>query len=120
MDISPLSSALSGMSAHATKLAVAANNIANINTDQFKKSTATIESNISGQPETKITQSTTPGAILVNSEGLPEGETIRELSNVDIAEELVQMKVAEYGYKANIGVIRTQDEMIGTILDIIA
>lgn len=120
MEVSPLYSALAGMSVNAQRLAVAANNIANINTDSYKSSSATIESGPGGQPQTQITQSTTSGALIANPEGLPEGAATRELSNVELSNEFVQMKISEYGYKANISVIRTQDEMVGTILDILA
>ena len=57
--------------------------------------------------------------MVLNPEGLPGGDMFRELSNVDMVDEFVQMRLAEHGYRANISVIRVQDEMIGTILDII-
>jgi flagellar basal-body rod protein FlgG len=41
-----------------------------------------------------------------------------ETSNVDIAEEVVNQILAKTAFKANANVIRTADEMIGTILDI--
>ena len=119
MDVSALHVAASGLAANAAKAAVSAHNIANINTDGFKKSRAVIESNEAGQPEVKITESTASGPIVSNPEGLPEGEKYREMSNVDLAEEFVQMTLAEYGYKANSSVVRIQDEMVGTILDIL-
>lgn len=120
MNISPLHSAIAGMNVNAAKLSVAAHNIANINTDSFKASTATIESNAGGYPEVKISLSTNPGAMIPTSGGLPEGEETRELSNVDMVNEFVQMKISEYGYRANTSIIRTQDEMLGSIIDIIA
>jgi len=120
MNVSPLNSAIAGMYANAAKLAAAAHNIANVNTDGFKKSYAVIESSASGQPDITLSLSGTPGSIVQAGEGLPEGDTTRELSNVDMADELIQMRIAEYGYRSNFSVIRTQDEMIGTVLDIIA
>ena len=41
-----------------------------------------------------------------------------ESSNVDIVEESVNLITASAGYKANIKVIKAQDELLGTILDI--
>ncbi len=41
-----------------------------------------------------------------------------ESSNVDIVEESVNLITASAGYKANINVIKAQDELLGTILDI--
>lgn len=120
MPISPLHSAAAGMFANAAKLAVAAHNIANSSTDGYKKYTAVIEAGSSGQPQARITRSTAPGTIIPVDEGLPEGDGIRELSNVDFTEEFVAMRIASYGYRANASVIRTQDQLLGSILDIIA
>lgn len=119
MNVTSLYVAVSGLAANAAQAAVSAHNVANVNTDGFKKSRATIEANQAGQPEVKVTESNTPGPIVSNPEGLPGGEQFREMSNVDLAEEFIQMRIAEFGYKANISIIRVQDEMIGTILDII-
>ena len=41
-----------------------------------------------------------------------------EGSNVDITEEIVDQIVAKAAFKANINVIKTNDELLGTILDI--
>ncbi len=119
MDVSALHVAASGLAANAAKAAVSAYNIVNANTDEFKKNRATIESNETGGPEARINKSNTPGPIVSNPEGLPEEEQYRELSNVDLAEEFVRMGAAENGYRANVSIVRVQDEMIGTILDII-
>ena len=120
MEISPLHAAMAGLTAHATKMAVAANNIANINTYSFKRSQAHIEAGAMNLPQTRVTQSTAPGPLIPQPVGLPGGETFVEMSNVDLAEEFVQMKLAEFGYKASASLIYAGDEMVGTILDIIA
>ena len=41
-----------------------------------------------------------------------------EASNVDIARESVSLMVSENGYKASINAIKTQNEMLGSILDL--
>lgn len=41
-----------------------------------------------------------------------------EMSNVDIAAEVVDQILAKTAFKANASVIRTSDEMVGTLLDI--
>ncbi len=114
------SSAISGINSNATRAAVAANNIANINTPGVKASRVTVESSGSGQPETHITESTEEGSRLTRPDGLPEGAGFEEASNVDLAEEFVQLQISESGYNANAAVIRTQGEMLGTILNILA
>ena len=49
---------------------------------------------------------------VVEGKPLPEGRTT-------LAEEFVHMKLAEIGYKASTSILQAQDEMIGTVLDII-
>jgi flagellar basal-body rod protein FlgC len=114
------SSAISGISSNATRTAVAANNIANANTSGFKASRITVESSGSCRQETHITESTEPGSLLPGSDGLPEGSELEETSNVDLAEEFVQLQISEHGYSANAAVIKTQGEMLGTLLDMLA
>ncbi len=41
-----------------------------------------------------------------------------EISNVDIARESVNLMLSETGYKASINAIKTQSEMLGSILDL--
>ena len=91
------SSAISGISSNATRAAVAANNIANANTSGFKASRVTVESSGSGRQETHITKSTEPGSLLPRPDGLPEGSELEETSNVDLAEEFVQLQISEQG-----------------------
>ncbi len=68
-----------------------------------------LETAASGSPVVGI-----PGAS--NSGSVISG--VLESSNVNIAEEAVNMILAKTAFKANANVIRTADEMIGTILDI--
>ncbi len=119
MQVYPLHSALAGLLANAEKAAVAAHNIANANTPGFKKSTATVETTAGGQPGVKVTQSDTPGDIIPAPEGLPDTEQFVEMSNVNWVEEFIQMKLAQHGYTANASLVQTQDQMVGTILDIL-
>ena len=44
----------------------------------------------------------------------------KELSNVDLADEMTGMIPTEIGYKANLKTLRAHDEMIGTLLDTLA
>ncbi len=119
MNVSSLYVAASGLAANSAKAAVSAHNIANVNTDGYKKSRAVIESNPAGQPEVKVSESNAAGPVVQEPEGLPGGKRTRELSNVDFAEEFIQTTMAGYGYRANASIVRVQDEMVGTILDIL-
>jgi flagellar basal-body rod protein FlgC len=114
------SSAIPGISSNATRAAVTANNIANANTSGFKARGVTVESSGSGRQKTHITKSTEPGSLLPRPDGLPEGSELEETSNVDLAEEFVQLQLSEHGYSANAAVIKTQGEMLGSLLDMLA
>ena len=59
---------------------------------------------IAGNPGTGGLGNVIPGAL--------------ELSNVDLIKEAVDQIVAKAGFKANVNIIRTADEMLGTLLDI--
>lgn len=119
MVVNPLHSAIAGMAVHAAKMAVHAHNVANVNTDEFKRSEAVIESNPGG-PSITVTESTSPGPVVSEPEGLPGGPVSRELSNVNLPEEMVQMVIAKHGYMASAQVILTQSETLGSLIDIIA
>jgi flagellar hook protein FlgE len=43
----------------------------------------------------------------------------RETSNVDLAAELAQMMIAQRGYEANIQALKTQNEVLKSIMDIV-
>ena len=115
--ISPLSSALSALSAFGKKMSVTSNNIANVNTDEFKKSRTTMQEGTHGGVKARIEEVDTPGYI---KETVNEaGETVEvETSNVDLAEELTEMIPTKTAYSANLKSIKVHDEMMGSLLDI--
>lgn len=112
--ISGISSSLSGLSAFSRKLSNVAGNVANANTDGYRKTTATIVEDRNGLPEVSSRTIDTPGSLIQETDG-----TLRELSNVELAEEFPQMMISRRGYEANIKALKTQNEMIGSILDIL-
>jgi flagellar basal-body rod protein FlgG len=67
-------------------------------------------------------ESAASGAPVVGNPGAGGLGTVRsgflEGSNVDITEEIVDQIVAKAAFKANVNVIKANDEMLGTILDI--
>lgn len=115
--LSGIDSNTSALRAFSKQLAVSANNVANAFSDEFKKSRAINTEGANGQVETEITRINTPGP-LVDDPKSTTGE-LKELSNTDIAEELISQIAIEYGYKANAKVIRNYDEMMGTLVDMI-
>ena len=112
-----IQSTLSAIKAFGQKMGVTANNIANVETEGFKKSTATLVEGHKNNVEVEITQPDIPGPIVVD--GTDGHLTEREMSNVDLAEEIPQTMIAQRGYEANLAALRTQDEMLKSIIDII-
>lgn len=115
--ISSIGSNLSALNAFGKKLGVTSNNIANSETEGFKKSRAVIKEGENNEVEVEIKRIDTPGPIV--SEVVDGNITEKELSNVDPAEEIPQTISIQRGYEANIKVIESQEEMLGSILDII-
>jgi len=115
--INGIGCAMSGLKAHKTKMDVAANNIANVNTDGFKKSKVEFEENAVGGVMVNIQKIETNGNPIQHKEG--EKEIHSETSNVDYAEETVNMITANTGFEANLKALQTEDEMLGSLLDII-
>jgi flagellar basal-body rod protein FlgC len=115
--ISAIYSALSGLVAFEKKIGVTANNVANVNTDGFKKSRVTLEESQPQGVQAKIQQINTPGPLAL--EQTPEGESLVEKSNVDISEEMANLIVGQRFYEANLRTLKTEDERLGSLLDIV-
>lgn len=80
------------------RLDAAANNIANLQTPGYRREFVQQEALPDGGVTTSIAQLAEPG------ENLPE--------------DIVQQMVASYSFKANLRVIQTQDDMLGSLLDL--
>ena len=104
--------AIGGMQVFQKKADITANNVANVTTDGFKKSVAEITEGADGIPRMNVKKTDSPGYRVMI------GDKEKELSNVDIGEEMVDLTVAERGYEANTKVIRVADEMTGQLLNI--
>ena len=115
--ISAMNSTVSALRAFVTKLGVTADNIANANTDGFKKSRATFQTDQNGGVRVEIRRDETPGFRYDVTEN---GETLeKETSNADLTEEIPNLMVTKCAYQANLKTIETQDEMLGSLLDTI-
>ena len=110
MTINSLSNSISAIKAFGTKMASAAENIANAQSKGYKKSRVTLEEKENNLGvKASVSRPDTPGVI---------DDTGEEISNVDIAEEFVNTLYTQHGLEANIKAIRTMDEMSGTIINI--
>jgi flagellar basal-body rod protein FlgC len=97
-------------------LRVTANNIANVNTDEFKKSRATLEEGTNGEIQVNIYRVNTPGFLYRVFEGDQLAE--KESSNVNMEEEIPDMMVTQRTYEANLKVLQNRNKMLGSVLDI--
>ncbi|WP_457560589.1 flagellar basal body rod C-terminal domain-containing protein [Caminibacter sp.] len=84
---------VNSLNAHQILMNVNANNIANVNTQNFKADDAIIENNL----EVKVRKTD---------------------KSVDLTKEITDQIVIEDGFKAQISAIKTQDDMTKTLLDI--
>jgi flagellar hook protein FlgE len=114
--LSPVNSTVSALLAYKCQMEVTSNNIANVNTAEFKKSRVTLKEGLNGGVQVDINRVDTPGHRYQALEG--DQMVAKETSNVDLTEELPQMMVTQHAYKANMKVIQTQDEILGTTLNI--
>lgn len=107
---------VSALQAYGRKMGVSAHNVANVNTDEFKKSQAVITEAQNDSVKVSISQAGAQGSLGSETQG---GQPVqRELSNTDLAEEFTQQIVTQRGFEANAHTIRTHDDMLGTVIDI--
>jgi flagellar basal-body rod protein FlgC len=114
--ITNVSSNLSALRAYGTKMGVHADNVANVNTDGYKKNRALLKEGPNQSVGVDIQKMDTPGAVYERYEGHESVE--KETSNVDLAEEFTGMMTTQHAYSANLKVVKTQDEILGSLLDI--
>jgi flagellar basal body rod protein FlgG len=113
--LSPVNLSLSGIHAAFDILNVSANNVANSNSDGFKKDTVKLSEGRDGGVTTTVEKSSTPGPLYQSTTG-----TLIEASNVDLAEEMVAQMSSSHLLSANIAAYKTADEMHSALLDLFA
>ena len=114
--IPAINGTLSALQAYKKSMGVTANNIANVNTDEFKKSRATMKEGANGNVEVAVNKVNTPGHRYQEFE--VDQLVEKESSNVNLEEEIPEMMITQRTYEANLKVLQTQDKMSGTLLDI--
>lgn len=114
--ISMSPSALSGLQSFGTSIQSNANNIANANTDGFKKSRVTMTSVLPQGVKAQVEKITDPGPTVFQETS--KGQELIEKSNVDLGSELPKMTLNSTMYRANLKTIDTINEMTGELLKI--
>ena len=110
--IQAINTATTALKAFSKVLDVSANNIANIDTDGFKKSQVVMSEIKSGGVQSKTEIVNTSGVVVPDR---ITGEMI-EASNVDMLEEITNQLSARYAYEANMLTIKTANEMFKTLI----
>jgi flagellar basal-body rod protein FlgC len=130
--VSAINSALSGFAAAAQRLNVSANNFANADSTQTQNNG--VVSNTPYVPQvleqasqttggvTTHTQDANPPSISVYdpSNAAADANGITQYPNVDTAQQLVNAKIASYDAQGNLAVIKVQDKLFKSVLDIVS
>lgn len=114
--IAGIQAALSGVQAFTTKIENNAHNVANLNTEGFKKDRVVLSAQVPQGVKAAVEQVDTPGSFI--AEQTDQGIEMIEQSNVDLGEEMPDMLINTQGYKANLKTLQAADEMMQTVLDI--
>ena len=114
--ISGIQSALSGLQAFSEKIENNANNIANMNTDGFKKNRVVLSAQYPQGVKTTLEKVEAPGSFVAEMTG--QGYEMVQQSNVDLGDEIPDMLLNKHGYAANIKTLQAADQMMQSVLDI--
>ena len=93
---------IASIQAHQTLLNNSADNVANLNTDNFIPTRTTIENDGNG----------------ITASSAKASDNGSKRSQTDLTQEIPDQMIAENVTAVNVTAIRTQDEMLGTLLDI--
>jgi flagellar hook protein FlgE len=97
-----ISNNISSIQAHQTMMNTNANNVANVNTDGFIPS------------DTRMSDG--GGSVIANTRVADDTGSTK--SQTDLAKELPDQIIVEDAVEANVVAIKTQDEILGSLLDI--
>ena len=115
--ISAIRSTISALFALQKKLDSTANNVANIETDGYKKERVTMEEQKPSGVKANVEKIDTPGPQVL--EQTERGEVLVEKSNVELAEEMPNLLITQRSFEANLKMLKTEDEMVGSLLDVV-
>lgn len=130
--VDTMSIALSGLTAQKTRVATAANNIANMHTtgktagdgqnataytpkdaNLYSQAPAGVRAEVGDRPDS-VTQRYDPSSIHADTKGMIAAP------DISLETEIVDMKTAEIAYKANVNLIKTSEEMENSLLETLA
>lgn len=85
------------MMAHSNWMASNSNNVANVNSKNFKATDTTLQSQAEGDVQATFSKSE---------------------ASTDLTKEITEQIPIEEGFEAQVAAIKTQDEMLGSLLDL--
>lgn len=115
--INGTNAALSALDAFFRRVSATSHNLANLETDGFKKVRADLVEGAAGGVEVRPHEIDTPGDVVAESGA--QGVEYKESSNVNLAEEMVCLLTALRSYQANLKSLEVQTEMDDALLDIV-
>lgn len=118
---------LQAMQALETAMQATANNLANVNTEEFNAQRVTLETGPEGLGVAvgDVVEISSQGPLIQTQDLSNAGEqivlsqTTVEGSNTDLVREVADLVSTEHAYAANAVVIRTADDMQGALLDMV-
>ncbi|WP_282608011.1 flagellar basal body rod protein FlgC [Pelagibius sp. Alg239-R121] len=123
-------SSVSGLQAQSKRLAVSADNVANMSTagtpgvtdgpDAAYAPKEVIQTTTAQGGVKAETRPVQPASVPVYAPQNPlaDDEGVVEIPNVSLEQEFVNQILAKRAYQANVAVIKTQDEMLGSLMDL--
>jgi flagellar basal body rod protein FlgG len=116
--VSGRTNVISSVAAHERVFGATADNVANANTNGDQRRQAVMREGAAGSVYTHIRRAVSPAP--EDPPAPDETGAAKELSDVDRVEEVTGLVPTTIGYKANLIVLRAQDEMVGSLLDTLA
>lgn len=114
--ISTVQSAMSALQAFGKKIESNANNIANSNTEGYKRTQVHLSTMEPNGVQATVEKTTTPGTMVYDQTA--RGYELIEQSNVDLGRELPEMMLNTHFYQANLKTLQATDELLSSVLDI--
>lgn len=114
--ISGVQAAVSGLQAYSTKMAATGNNVANMNTEGYKRDRVLLSAQAPQGVQANVMKDDAPGPAV--AEMTDQGYAMVELSNVDLSQEIPELMRNQHGYGANLKTIQATDQMMRSLLDI--
>jgi flagellar hook protein FlgE len=114
---SSINTALSGYNAAIKSFNTVANNIANLTTPSFKPQQTVDSAQVTGGVVAQ-TKPVTHASVTVADSQSATGTT--QQPNVDEGQQLVQANISSYNAKANVNIIKVDNENFKSLLDIIS